>query len=681
MSQSDHVSHLHHSPDFVLKPNPFHFPLSLHPDMPSSPATGYRVSAFGVSGHRPTSASVSVSPSASATTSSSHLVHPGMANGKPGGGDCAKLCPRHQRMANEGTNRQLQNELETLPEPDQEAINTVWGLFSASNGQRRRLILSGLLTICCPSQLTFLTDSLRQVCRIDPFSRLPKELSLRILSYFDAFSLGKAAQVSKRWRKLADDDLLWRTMCEQHIERKCQKCGWGLPLMEKRKRAASGEPELETDRKRACQQDPSEALIASFSSSSSSASSSSSVALAACHLPDTQLQPEPSPALELRTTTKPWKIVYTERLALERNWRKGLYHETVLTGHTDSITCLQLDDQLASPAYPVLMTGSWDRTIRVWNADEGETVRVLKGHTRGIRCLQFDSAKLITGAMDGLLKLWNWRTGECIRTIEGHTDGVICLRFDQEILASGSADATIRIWNFKTGAGYVLRGHREWVNSVEVWSSGETKLLFSGSDDGHIRVWDLATRETVRVLDGHMAQVQSIRAITLIEDHPEPSALFPGASRPFLVSGSLDNCLKVWDIERGVCARTMFGHIEGVWNVDADKLRVVSGSHDRSLKIWDRVTGKCVHTIVGHRAAVMAISLRDDKIVSGGDDGEVRIWSFAPRPQPRTHFHHHHHHHHHHHLHDEADQDDQKCKGKALQEDLAGSVKEVLDSD
>lgn len=352
--------------------------------MSSSPA--YRVSAFGVSDH----------PSLS--TSPSHLVHPGMVNGKPGGGDCAKLCPRHQRMANEGTNQQLQLELETLPEPDQEAINTVWGLFSASSGQRRRLILSGLLTICCPSQLTFLTDSLKKVCRIDPFSRLPKELSLRILSHFDAFSLGKAAQVSKHWRKLADDDLLWRTMCEQHIERKCQKCGWGLPLMEKRKRAAEGDQSSGSSPKRS-------------------------------RLCDSPPLPPTCPS-----TTKPWKMVYTERLALERNWRKGIYHDTVLTGHTDSITCLQIDEHLSSPAYPVLMTGSWDRTIRVWNLDSGQTVTILRGHSRGIRCLQFDSVKLITGSMDGLLKLWNWRTGECIRTIEGHTDGVVCLRFDQDIL-------------------------------------------------------------------------------------------------------------------------------------------------------------------------------------------------------------------------------------------------------
>ena len=67
--------------------------------------------------------------------------------------------------------------------------------------------------------------------RIDPFTLFPADVSLRVLGYLDAISLGRAAQVSKLWRSLADNDLLWRNMCEQHIERKCEKCGWGLPRL------------------------------------------------------------------------------------------------------------------------------------------------------------------------------------------------------------------------------------------------------------------------------------------------------------------------------------------------------------------------------------------------------------------------------------------------------------------
>jgi F-box/WD-40 domain protein MET30 len=181
--------------------------------------------------------------------------------------------------------------------------------------------------------------------------------------------------------------------------------------------------------------------------------------------------------------------------------------------------------------------------------------------------------------------------------------------------------------------------------------SARGKFLFSASDDFTIRVWDLYTRECVRVLKGHVAQVQSLRVYTADTLEPTvttpepfsnlpaskgatertvydeflstaggscdstqatlpsassittPSAFRAGATeptpdvaslpvlnlanekKPVVISASLDNTLKVWDVEKGVCEKTMFGHIEGVWDVDVDKLRVVSGSHDRTLKV------------------------------------------------------------------------------------------------
>jgi len=101
------------------------------------------------------------------------------------------------------------------------------------------------------------------------------------------------------------------------------------------------------------------------------------------------------------------------------------------------------------------------------------------------------------------------------------------------------------------------------------------------------------------------------------------------ASRPVLVSGSLDNTIKLWDVRTGRCLRTFFGHVQGVWSLDADKLRIISASLDRTIKIWDRETGLCQNTLVGHRGAVTCVALGDDKIVSGSDDNDIRVWSFA----------------------------------------------------
>lgn len=79
-------------------------------------------------------------------------------------------------------------------------------------------------------QLSLLSTQVHNLIRLDPFALFPREVSLKVLSYLDAFSLGMAVQVSKDWKSLADDDLLWRGMCVQHIERKCTKCESSLPL-------------------------------------------------------------------------------------------------------------------------------------------------------------------------------------------------------------------------------------------------------------------------------------------------------------------------------------------------------------------------------------------------------------------------------------------------------------------
>ncbi|KAJ3507609.1 hypothetical protein NLJ89_g6207 [Agrocybe chaxingu] len=184
-------------------------------------------------------------------------------------------------------------------------------------------------------------------------------------------------------------------------------------------------------------------------------------------------------------------------------------------------------------------------------------------------------------------------------------------------------------------------------------------MLFSASDDGTIKLWDLNLRTCVRQFTGHVGQVQSMKLLMAGEcDDEEPSEeeeeedirqevgprtgttknppvqknqnlLVPKRKKPVLISGSLDNTIKLWDIETGKATRTYFGHIEGVWGVACDKLRLVSASHDRTIKVWSREEGSCTSTLVGHQAAVSCIALGEDKIISGSDDWTVKVWSFS----------------------------------------------------
>jgi WD40 repeat protein len=171
------------------------------------------------------------------------------------------------------------------------------------------------------------------------------------------------------------------------------------------------------------------------------------------------------------TQTRPWKDVYCERLTIERNWRRGRCTVRTLRGHKDGVMCLQINENLTHPSFPILITGSYDRTARVWNLETGTQIHCLEGHTSAIRSLQFDEVKLVTGSMDRTIRIWNWRMGTCLRVLEGHTEGVVCVNFDADVLASGSVDTTIKIWDFRNGGTFTLRGHTDWVNCVQLWDS------------------------------------------------------------------------------------------------------------------------------------------------------------------------------------------------------------------
>ncbi|RMD42778.1 hypothetical protein DV735_g2339, partial [Chaetothyriales sp. CBS 134920] len=553
--------------------------------------------------------------------------------------------------------------LEAIPPEDRQGIVQVWSLYSAAPAKHRKLMLQGILAQCCFPQLSYLSGSVRELIKIDFLAALPAEVSYRILCFLDTAALCKAAQVSRRWRQLADDDVVWHRMCEQHIDRKCTKCGWGLPLLErKRLRATKRQMQLRAAG-RALADDSSPATPSA--EPEESVSSGSELRESSAQIGDIEKSPDGrlSPVLQRpklatdqegkQRRTRPWKDVYKDRFRVGTNWKNGRCSIKVLKGHTNGVMALQILDH-------VLATGSYDATIKIWDLDTGEEIQTLTGHTMGIRCLQFDEQKLISGSLDKTIKVWNWRTGECKATYHGHSDGIISLHFNGNILASGAADNTVRIWNFSDHSSFCMKGHTDWVNSVRVDTASRT--LVTASDDCTVKLWDLDSRRCIRTYEGHVGHVQQVLTLPpefdAEEDIPphsptsdaapgspplpalaaqslEPlSDLFPcDPARPrppkYMLTSSLDATIRLWEVASGRCIRTYFGHVEGVWAIAADTLRIVSGAHDRTVKVWDPRSGKAEKTFAGHTGPVTCVGLSDSRMCSGGEDGDVRLYNFT----------------------------------------------------
>ena len=517
----------------------------------------------------------------------------------------------------------------------------------------------GILTQCCFPQLSYLSTSVRELIRIDFLTALPVEMSYKVLCFLDTTSLCKAAQVSQRWRTLADDDVVWHRMCEQHIDRKCTKCGWGLPMLEAKKiRASKRQIQLRATGKGLNEWSPNitpypEAALEATPNIDAMEPTSLIGQLTAPPI-DVQASPHVDDSY-FRPRTRPWKDVYKDRFRVGTNWKHGRCDLKIFRGHVNGVMCLQFDDS-------VLITGSYDTTIKVWDIATGEEIRTLEGHTSGVRCLQFDDSKLISGSIDATVKIWDWRKGECMATHAVHSSGIVGLHFDSSLLATASIDKTIKIWNFNDSSRFTLRGHSDWVNAVRVDSASRTVL--SASDDCTVKLWDLDTKSCVKTFEGHVGQVQQV--LTLPHDfdfedsevddsdgtssttstnsypqHPQPTNQsttepygpgFTESDRPmpprYMLTGALDSTIRLWDTYTSKCLRTYFGHVEGVWALAADSLRVVSGAEDCMVKVWDTRSGKCERTFTGHAGPINCLGLSDNRMCTGGEDNEVRMYSF-----------------------------------------------------
>jgi guanine nucleotide-binding protein subunit beta-2-like 1 protein len=179
------------------------------------------------------------------------------------------------------------------------------------------------------------------------------------------------------------------------------------------------------------------------------------------------------------------------------------YARRLMGGHNEAVASVVLnsDGQFA-------LSGSWDKTMRLWDLNTGSTVRCFKGHTKDVNSVAFsgDNRQIVSGSRDKTIKLWN-TLGECKYTIgepEGHSEWVSTVRFSpmtsNPIIVSGGWDKLVKVWNLTNcKLKNNLNGHTGYVNSVTVSPDGS--LCASGGKDGVAMLWDLAEGKRLYSLD------------------------------------------------------------------------------------------------------------------------------------------------------------------------------------
>jgi len=329
-----------------------------------------------------------------------------------------------------------------------------------------------------------------------------------------------------------------------------------------------------------------------------------------------------------------------------------------LHGHRMPVTKV-----LFHPVFSVVVSASEDSTIKVWDYEAGQFERTLKGHTDAVQDLAFngDGTMLASCSADLSIKLWDFEQSTCVKTLNGHDHNVSCVIFlpSGNALLSCSRDKSIKMWDIASG--YCTRtflGHDAWVRQVRV--NADASTMASCSMDQTIKIWNLKSGECLRTLRDHdhvieviefsnsVAVEHNLKTLTsdtksngvkddaAADDASKPSADEVKAdSTPtgaYLISGSRDKSIRIWEVNTGRCVKVLIGHDNWVRSLvfHPSGRYLLSSADDKSIRAWDLTkNGRLAKTIDNaHPLFVSTIDWNKSTpmLASGGVDHSVKIW-------------------------------------------------------
>jgi mitochondrial division protein 1 len=258
-----------------------------------------------------------------------------------------------------------------------------------------------------------------------------------------------------------------------------------------------------------------------------------------------------------------------------------------LPAHHDCITAFDFD-----MPFGTMVTAALDDTIRVWDLNLGRCMGFLEGHTASVRCLQVEDNIVATGSMDASIRLWDLSRAKyepyenrARENGEEDDDGLGFENPDEDAPPPPPANS------MEDCPLFVLEAHVDEVTALHL--RGDT--LVSGSADKTLRQWDLGKGRCVQTLDVLWAAAQASATISQMDASWKPTgrshdanADFVGALQCFeaaLACGTADGMVRLWDLRSGQVHRSLVGHTGPVTSLQFDDTHLVTGSADRSIRV------------------------------------------------------------------------------------------------
>eukprot|EP00053_Salpingoeca_punica_P013559 m.122689 g.122689 ORF g.122689 m.122689 type:complete len:497 (+) comp16229_c0_seq1:353-1843(+) len=298
----------------------------------------------------------------------------------------------------------------------------------------------------------------------------------------------------------------------------------------------------------------------------------------------------------------------------------------------------QVSRVLFHPTLNILASASWDRTVHLYDVDEGREVRTFpRGvHKGAIITVGWHPSGgiLASGSADNTTVLWDAASGRSLQTLREHFGWVMDCSFspDRARLATASWDKTVRLWDCTTGALIsTLNGHAKGVTSCRFYPVGQSSALLASTGED-ARLWDTRNGKVVMTMTG-------IHADALLR-------IVWSAEGTTIAVSSADTTISVWDAKTGKMMRQLKGHGDAVKDLafTTDPKRsesLLASAGGDSAVLWD-MQANVENQLCdlrkhdeGKEVETVSISSDNTVLASGGRDGKIVLYKIPELPKEK----------------------------------------------
>jgi eukaryotic-like serine/threonine-protein kinase len=301
----------------------------------------------------------------------------------------------------------------------------------------------------------------------------------------------------------------------------------------------------------------------------------------------------------------------------------------VFTGHEAAVETVAF-----SPDGSRILTGSGDRTARLWDAGTGRELAVLRGHRSGVTSVAFaaDNSQIATAAGDGCIRLWGAAGGSPRRTIRDLAKGFLVVASEpaaDALLVGGSDGRLLRLGITGDAAPALVADVGSPIRGIATLADGE--VIAVATEQGGTVLWRGDGRPVT--LAGHRNRVNAV-AIT--------------CDGLRVATASSDCTFRIWEAATGTPLLTWGGetlldsagrqtrrtdrhHARAVTAVafSPDDRLLATASSDLTAALWDTRSGREKRRFIGHTGYVQSVGFSPDGrfLVTGSTDGTARLWN------------------------------------------------------